>query len=341
MENLNIDWETLPFGYMKTDYNLRVTFKDGKWGEVEVHDDENLPLHIAATCLHYGQQVFEGMKAFRGADGRIRIFRPEENARRMRDSAAGIMMEPIPEDLFIDMIKRVVKMNERFIPPYGCDSSLYIRPLEIGLSPRIGVSPATEYMFMVKVMPVGPYFKHGFKPTQVVIYRDYDRAAPCGTGRWKVGGNYAAGMQATQRAKANGYAAALFLDPKEKLYIDECGPANFFGIKGNKYITPKSGSILPSITNRCLQQIALDMGMEVECRPIHVEELATLDEAAECGTAAVAAPIYLIEDHDKGVNYTFGTPDKAGPVVTKLMQRLRDIQRGDYPDEHGWVMILE
>lgn len=342
MENLgNIDWEKLPFGYMKTDYNLRATFKDGKWGEIEVHTDETLNVHIAATCLHYGQEVFEGLKAFRGADGRIRIFRPLDNAHRIQESARGIKMEPITDELFMKMIIQVVKMNERFIPPYGSGSSLYIRPLEIGMSPRVGVNPADEYLFMVMVMPVGPYFKQGFKPTRVVIYRDYDRAAPCGTGRWKVGGNYAAGMGATQRAKDNGYSAALFLDPKEKRYIDECGPANFFAIKDNKYITPKSGSILPSITNKSLQQIAIDMGLEVECRPMKVEELEVMDEVAECGTAAVAAPIFQIDDYDMGKSYTFGDPAVAGPVVTKLMQRLQAIQRGDYPDEHGWVTIVE
>ena len=225
MTNLeNIDWAHLPFGYMKTDYNVRCTFKDGKWGEIEVTQDETVNLHMAASCLHYGQEIFEGLKAFRGKDGKIRLFRPDENAKRLQNSARGILMEPLPEDIFMEMCKKVVKLNERFIPPYGSGSSLYLRPLEIGTAARVGVSPADEYMVIIFVTPVGPYFKEGFHCTKVAVYREYDRAAPCGTGRWKVGGNYAAGMGATARAKAAGYSAALFLDPKEKKYLDECGP---------------------------------------------------------------------------------------------------------------------
>ncbi|MBQ5548481.1 MAG: aminotransferase class IV, partial [Prevotella sp.] len=210
MTNLeNIDWAHLPFGYMKTDYNVRCTYKDGKWGEIEVTQDETVTLHMAASCLHYGQEIFEGLKAFRGQDGKIRLFRPDENAKRLQNSAMGIKMQPLPEDIFLEMCKKVVKLNERFIPPYGSGSSLYLRPLEIGISPRVGVSPAEEYTVIIFVTPVGPYFKEGFHCTKVAVYREYDRAAPCGTGRWKVGGNYAAGMGATARAKAAGYSAAL------------------------------------------------------------------------------------------------------------------------------------
>ena len=263
--NANIDWSNLSFGYMKTDYNVRCTYKDGKWGEIEVTDSENLNIHMAATCLHYGQEIFEGMKAFRGKDGKIRVFRMDENAKRIQRSAEGIMMAPIPEDLFCEMVKKVVKLNERFIPPYGSGASLYIRPLEIGVSAQVGVKPATEYIFLIFVTPVGPYFKEGFKPTKVAIYREYDRAAPCGTGRYKVGGNYAASLTAGERAKSEGYSAVLYLDPKEKKYLDECGPANFFAIKDGVYITPKSGSILPSITNMSLQQIAQDLGINIPC----------------------------------------------------------------------------
>ena len=283
-KSANIDWSNLSFGYMKTDYNVRCTYKDGKWGEIEVTDSENLNIHMAATCLHYGQEIFEGMKAFRGKDGKIRVFRMDENAKRIQRSANGIMMAPIPEELFCEMVKKVVLANERFIPPYGSGASLYIRPLEIGVSAQVGVKPATEYIFLIFVTPVGPYFKEGFKPTKVAIYREYDRAAPCGTGRYKVGGNYAASLMAGERAKSEGYSAVLYLDPKEKKYIDECGPANFFAIKDGVYITPKSGSILPSVTNMSLQQIAKDLGIEVECRPIPLEELAECQEAAECGT---------------------------------------------------------
>ena len=337
----NLDWSHLPFGYIKTDYNVRCTFKDGKWGEIEVCDSEYINIHMAATCLHYGQEIFEGQKAFRGVDGKIRLFRIEENARRAARSARGIMMEPIPEDKFIEMAKMVVKLNERFIPPYGSGSSLYLRPLEIGMSARVGVKPADEYMFMIFVTPVGPYFKNGFSPSRVVVYREYDRAAPRGTGKWKVGGNYACGMAATERAHADNYAAVLFLDPKEKKYIDECGPANFFAIKGNKYITPKSESILPSITNMTLQQLARDLGLEVECRPIPLEELAEVDEAAECGTAAVTAPLKEIYDFDNDKSYIVSPDGQPGPITTKLYKMLQGIQMGEIPDKYGWNTIVE
>ena len=316
-KSANIDWSNLSFGYMKTDYNVRCTYKDGKWGEIEVTDSENLNIHMAATCLHYGQEIFEGMKAFRGKDGKIRVFRMDENAKRIQRSANGIMMAPIPEELFCEMVKKVVLANERFIPPYGSGASLYIRPLEIGVSAQVGVKPATEYIFLIFVTPVGPYFKEGFKPTKVAIYREYDRAAPCGTGRYKVGGNYAASLMAGERAKSEGYSAVLYLDPKEKKYIDECGPANFFAIKDGVYITPKSGSILPSVTNMSLQQIAKDLGIEVECRPIPLEELAECQEAAECGTAAVATPISRIDDIEEGKSYTFGSDDEAGRYLCR------------------------
>ncbi len=339
--NQSIDWGNLSFGYMKTDYNVRCTYKDGKWGEIEVTDSENINIHMAATCLHYGQEIFEGMKAFRGKDGKIRIFRMDENAKRIQRSANGIMMAPIPEDLFCEMVKKVVKLNERFIPPYGSGASLYIRPLEIGMSAQVGVKPATEYIFLIFVTPVGPYFKEGFKPTKVAIYREYDRAAPCGTGRWKVGGNYAASLMAGERAKSEGYSAVLYLDPKEKKYIDECGPANFFAIKNGVYITPKSGSILPSVTNMSLQQIAKDLGIEVECRPIPLEELAECQEAAECGTAAVATPISRIDDVEEGKSYIFSENNEPGEITTKLYNRLRAIQLGDEPDTHNWVTIVE
>ena len=339
--NKELDWSNLSFGYMKTNYNVRCTYKDGKWGEIEVTDSERVDLHMAATCLHYGQEIFEGLKAFRGKDGKIRIFRLEENAKRIQRSANGVLMAPIPEDLFCEMVKKVVKLNEDFIPPYGSGSSLYIRPLEIGMSAQVGVRPATEYLFLIFVTPVGPYFKEGFKPTKVAIYRQFDRAAPCGTGRWKVGGNYAASLTAGALAKEGGYSAVLYLDPKEKKYIDECGPANFFGVKGNTYITPKSGSILPSITNMSLQQIAKDLGMEVECRPILLEELEEMDEAAECGTAAVAAPISQVDDIDNGKSYIMSKDGNPGPWTTKLYNTLRAIQLGDEPDVHNWVTVID
>lgn len=339
-ENTNLDWANLSFGYMKTDYNVRCTYKDGAWGEIEVTDSEYINMHMAATCLHYGQEIFEGLKAFKGKDGRIRIFRLDENAKRIQRSANGIMMAPLPEEKFREMVEKVVKLNERFIPPYGSGSSLYIRPIELGMTAQVGVKPAVEYLFIIFVTPVGPYFKEGFKPTKVAVYREFDRAAPCGTGRWKVGGNYAASLKAGEMAHSAGYSAVLYLDPKEKKYIDECGPANFFAIKGNKYITPKSNSILPSITNMSLQQIAKDMGMEVECRPMLLEELNDVDEAAECGTAAVAAPISEVDDIDEGKKYVIAKDGQPGPVTTKLYNHLRAIQLGDEPDTHNWVTTL-
>ncbi len=336
-----IDWANLPFGYIKTDYNVRCYYKDGKWGDIEVSDSENLNIHIAATALHYGQEIFEGMKAFRGKDGRVRVFRMEENARRIASSARGLLMEPVPEELFKEMVKKVVKLNERFIPPYGSGASLYIRPLEIGLSARVGVQPSQEYLFMILVTPVGPYFKGGFKPTNICIMREFDRVAPKGTGRYKCGGNYAASLVAGEKAHELGYSAVLYLDPKEKKYLDECGPANFFAIKGDKYITPASESILPSVTNLSLRQLAKDMGLTVEERHIPVEELAEVDEAAACGTAAVASPVAEIDDLDKDIKYIIAKDGKPGPVVTALYNKLRGIQLGEEEDIYGWNTIIE
>lgn len=336
-----LDWANLAFGYIPTDYNVRCTFKDGKWGEIEVSSSETINLHMAASSLHYGQEIFEGLKAFRGKDGKVRVFRLDENAARIQDSARGLLMEPVPTELFTEMVKKVVKLNERFIPPYGSGASLYIRPLEIGITPRIGVKPATEYLFIIMVSPVGPYFKEGFKPTNICIMREYDRVAPRGTGRWKVGGNYAASLTAGEHAHELGYSAVLYLDPKEKKYLDECGPANFIAIKQGKYITPASDSILPSITNKSLQQLAADMGIEVENRHIPVEELAEIDEAAAVGTAAVASPVAEIHDLDNGTKYIVAKDGKPGPVVTALYNKLRGIQLGEEPDTHGWNTIIE
>ena len=336
-----IDWGSLPFGYFRTDYNVRCAFRDGKWGPVEVTDSENVSLHMAATCLHYGQEVFEGLKAFRGKDGKIRIFRLHDNALRIRESAKGLLMEPIPTELFEEMCIKAVKLNERFVPPYGSGASLYIRPLEIGTSAQVGVKSASEYLFIVLVTPVGPYFKGGFKNTNICIMREYDRVAPQGTGRWKVGGNYAASLTAGKRAHDLGYSAVLYLDPKEKKYLDECGAANFFGVKGNDYVTPGSESILPSITNMSLRQLAEDMGMNVEQRHIPIAELEEFSEAAACGTAAVCSPIGEIDDLDTGKKYIFSKDGEAGPVTTKLYDTLRGIQYGEIDDTHGWCYVLD
>ncbi len=338
--NNEIDWANLSFGYMKTDYNVRCAYKDGNWGDIEVSDSEYMNLHIAATSLHYGQECFEGLKAFRGKDGKVRIFRLEENAKRIVESAKGLLMAPIPLELFKEMVVKVVKLNERFIPPYGSGASLYIRPLEIGTSAQVGVKPGKEYAFVVLVTPVGPYFKEGFRPTNICVMREYDRVAPKGTGRWKVGGNYAASLQAGEKAHSMGYSAVLYLDPKEKKYLDECGPANFFAIKDGKYITPASDSILPSITNMSLQQLAKDMGLEVEARHILLEELDDVTEAAACGTAAVASPVAEVDDLDTGKKYIIAKDGKPGPVTTKLYNMLRGIQLGEIEDKHGWNTVL-
>lgn len=337
----NLDWSNLSFGYMKTDYNVRCYYRNGKWGELEVSSSDTINIHMAATCLHYGQESFEGLKAFKGKDGKIRVFRMEENAKRMQASSRGIMMAELPIDKFEEAVHKVVKLNERFVPPYESGAALYIRPLMLGLGAQVGVKPATEYLFMIFVTPVGPYFKAGFKPTPVAIMRDFDRAAPHGTGTIKVGGNYAASLAAGEKARAAGYSAVLYLDPKEKKYIDECGPANFFGIRGNSYITPLSGSILPSITNKSLMQLAESMGMTVERRAVPIEELSTLEEAAECGTAAVIAPISQIDDLDENKSYIYSKDGKPGPVCEKLYHKLRAIQYGDEPDTFGWVSIIE
>lgn len=335
----SIDWKSIGFGYSKTDYNVRCWFRNGEWGELETSDSEVINIHMAATALHYGQEAFEGLKAFRGQDGKIRVFRMVENARRMQRSAAGIMMAEVPESIFIAAVKKAILLNERFVPPFESGASLYIRPLLIGTGAQIGVKPADEYLFMIFVMPVGPYFKEGFKPTDLVIYREYDRAAPHGTGTIKVGGNYAASLVSGQRAHQNGFSAVLYLDAKEKKYLDECGPANFFGIKQNKYITPKSTSILPSITNMSLRQLAADMGLEVEERAIAVEELAEFDEIGACGTAAVISPIKRVYDSDLDKEYLFGT--KPGNISVKLYEKLRGIQYGTEPDPYGWTDIIE
>ncbi len=341
MKETNIDWSSLPFGYVKTDYNVRCTFKNGEWGEIVVTDSEEITMHMAATCLHYGQEAFEGLKAFRGKDGKIRVFRTEENGKRIQDSARGIMMAPIPLDLFKKMVLMAVKLNERFVPPYGSGASLYIRPFEIGTSARVGVKPADEYTFIILVTPVGPYFKNGFKPTNFAIMREFDRVAPKGTGRIKVGGNYAASLVAGEKAHDLGFSGVLYLDSKEKKYLDECGAANFFAIKDNTYITPYSESILPSITNKSLTQIAEDLGMKVERRPIEVEELATFEEAGACGTAAVCTPIGEIVDLDNDIKYTLAKDGNPGEMTTKLYNHLRGIQDGEIEDIHGWCDFVE
>jgi branched-chain amino acid aminotransferase len=336
MENIN--WSNLPFGYLKTDFNLRCYYRDGKWGEIEVSTSEEIPIHMAATALHYGQESFEGLKAFMGKDGKIRVFRAEENAKRMQGSARGILMAEPPIELFKKMTFEVIRLNKRFVPPYGTGASLYIRPLLIGTGKSVGVKAADEFLLVFFVTPVGPYFKEGFSPVSMLVTREYDRAAPLGTGKYKVGGNYAASLSVMKKAHDEGYANVLFLDAKEKKYIDECGPANFFAIKNNTYCTPKSESILPSITNKSLMVISADMGLKVEERKIEFSELSTFEEVGACGTAAVISPIGKISDIDNKKDYLFQAP---GKISTKLYERLMAIQYGDEADKFGWIDIVE
>jgi branched-chain amino acid aminotransferase len=337
----NFDWGSLPFGYIKTDYNIRCISRNGKWGELKISSSEYIDIHIAATGLHYGQEAFEGLKAYMGKDGKIRLFRWEENAKRMQGSADGIKMAPVPSEMFKEALFKVIHLNKRFVPPYGSGATLYIRPLLYGSGAEVGVKPASEYTFLVFVTPVGPYFKDGIKPVNVLVCRDVDRAAPLGTGIYKVGGNYAASMRAIIAAHDGGYSNTIFLDAKEKIYIDECGPANFFGIKDNTYVTPKSESILNSITNMSLLEIAKSIGMKTERRQVPVEELSSFAETGACGTAAVISPIAKIFDPEKNKIYEYCKDGNPGPESMKLYKMLTSIQNGDEPDPFGWITIVE
>jgi branched-chain amino acid aminotransferase len=340
IEKADLDFATLPFDFQKTDVNVRYRWRDGKWDDGTETDSELLPLHIAASALHYGQAAFEGLKVYEAKDGRILSFRVEENAKRMQHSAEMLSMQAPPEELFVSAVERVVRANKRFVPPYGSGASLYVRPLLIGSGARIGVSPADEYLFLVLVTPVGPYFKQGFSPTKLIVEEEHDRAAPHGVGTAKAGGNYAAGMRATVKARANGYGEALYLDSKEHKYIDELGAANFFGITKDKaYVTPKSPSILRSITNLSLRTLAADLGYRVEERPVVVDELDDFVETGACGTAAVITPIESITFRDRTIVYL--EDGKPGPHCTALYERLTGIQYGDLPDDHHWMREIK
>jgi len=335
-----LDWPNLTFAYMKTDYNVRSTWRKGQgWSQPELCDSFDLSLSVAATCLHYGQEAFEGLKAFESPKGRPQIFRIEENAKRMVRSAEKILMPAVPEELFIDCVQRCVRANLRFLPPHGSGASLYVRPLMLGTGPQVGVKPAEEYLFMVLVMPVGPYFRTGFKPVDLIVESKIDRAAPQGVGDVKVGGNYAAGMRASVAAREAGFTEVLYLDAREKKYIDESGPANFFGITADgRYVTPDSESILPSITNMSLRTLAEDMGLKVERRPVEIEEIFDFVEAGCCGTAAVITPVGRIVYGDREKVYC--ADGQAGPRCIELYQTLKAIQEGDREDVHGWVSAI-
>ena len=340
MENLN--WSELGFGYIKTDYNVRCYYRDGKWGELEVSSSEIINIHMAATCLHYGQESFEGLKAFRGKDGKIRVFRMDENAKRMQSSSRGIKMAELPVEMFEEAVRKVVKLNERFVPPYESGAALYIRPLMIGLGAQVGVKPAPEYMFMVFVTPVGPYFKAGFKPTKVMLERHYDRAAPNGTGHIKAGLNYAMSLHAIVTAHEEGYDENMYLDAATRTKVEETGGANFlFVTKDNKVVTPKSDSILPSITRRSLVYVAKEyLGLEVEEREVYLDEVKDFAEAGLCGTAAVISPVGKIVDHGKEICLPSGMTE-MGPVTKKLYETLTGIQMGRIEAPKGWIHVIE
>jgi len=336
MEKADLDWSNLSFGYSKTDYNLRHTWRNGSWDEGVLSSDEYMPTHIAATGLHYGQQCFEGLKAYETKSGEIVVFRVDDNARRCGRSCAKILMAQVPEDMFINAVFRVVNANRRFVPPYGTGASLYIRPLVFGSGAEIGVKPAQEFTFCVMVMPVGPYFKNGFKPVDMIIEEEVDRAAPLGVGDVKVGGNYAASLRAGVRAREKGYADVVYLDAIEKRYLDESGPANFFAItKDGHYVTPQSDSILPSITNMSLITLAEEIGLKPQRRPVEVEEIFTFAEAGCCGSAAVITPIGSLTY--RGIKTVYCKDGKPGPYCTKLYNKLTSIQVCDIQDPYGWV----
>ncbi len=338
MERAALDFASLPFAYRDTDANIRYWYRNGAWSEGELTSDNSITLHMAATCLHYGQEVFEGLKVFERPDGRLQTFRIAENASRIQRSAAKLLMQPFPEHLFREAVHRVVRANRRFVPPYGSGASLYVRPLLLGISAEVGVKPSHEYLFLIFVTPVGPYYKAGFTPVRLLVEEDIDRAAPGGVGDVKCGGNYAAGMRATMAAKEKGYAEVLYLDTREKKYLDESGSSNFYAIIGKRYITPASPSILPSVTNLSVRQIAKDLDLTVEQRPVSVDELPTFEEAGCLGTAAVITPVEAITFRDK--EYVFAKDGKAGPVTTELYRRLTAIQLGESADPYGWTEII-
>ena len=345
---MNIDWSKLGFHYTEPEYIVRSAYHEGAWEEPYATKDKFLHLHVSATCLQYGQEAFEGLKAFRGVDGKIRIFRWRENARRMARSAEGLYMQPVPEELFGKAIRLALEKNMELLPPYGTGATLYFRPLLIGTTPRLGVGPGKDFEFIVIPSPIGPYYPGKFHCTTFIVNRHVDRAAPFGTGQFKVGGNYAASFRASEPAHAQGMDC-LFLDAKYHRYIDECSAANFIGIKkvtgdglqvtGYEYLTPRSSAILPSITNDSLMVLAKEKGLKVTRRHIRLEELSEMSEAAACGTACVISPMNKVIDPEKGHTYSFG--EEPGPVLTDLYHALRDIQFGRAEDKHGWCTIIE
>ena len=337
MEKKDIDWGNLGFGYIKTDYRYVSNFKDGKWDDGEITTDDKVVLNECAGVLQYAQTVFEGLKAYTTEDGRIVTFRPDLNAERLNQSAARLEMPTLPEGRFIEAVEKTIKANAAFVPPYGSGATLYVRPYMFGSNPVIGVKPADEYQFRILVTPVGPYFKGGAKPI-VIKVSDFDRAAPHGTGNIKAGLNYAMSLHAIVTAHEEGFAENMYLDAATRTKVEETGGANFlFVTKDGKVVTPKSNSILPSITRRSLIQVARDyLGLEAEEREITLEEVADMAECGLCGTAAVISPVGKINDHGREICFPSGM-EEMGPVTKKLYDTLTGIQMGRLEAPEGWV----
>ncbi|WP_072448299.1 branched-chain amino acid aminotransferase [Blautia sp. Marseille-P3201T] len=341
MDKKNIDWKNLGFGYMQTDYRYVSNFKEGKWDEGYLTTDATVVINECAGVLQYAQTVFEGLKAYTTKDGKIVTFRPDLNAQRMVDSAKRLEMPIFPVEKFLDAVTKTVKANAAFVPPYGSGASLYIRPYMFGTNPVIGVKPADEYQFRVFTTPVGPYFKGGIKPLTLRI-SDFDRAAPCGTGHIKAGLNYAMSMHAIVDAHNEGYDENLYLDAATRTKVEETGGANFIFItKDKKVVTPKSNSILPSITRRSLLQVAKDyLGLEAEEREVYLDELQDFAECGLCGTAAVISPVGKIVDHGKEICFPSGM-DSMGEVTKQLYDTLTGIQMGTIEAPKDWIYVIE
>ena len=340
MEKKNIDWSDLGFGYIKTDKRYVATYKDGAWDEGALTDDPMITMSECACVLQYAQTIFEGIKAYTTVDGRIVTFRPDLNAKRFKESAERMEMPVLPEEQFIDSIRQVVKANEAFVPPYGTGATLYIRPYMFGINPVIGVKPATEFQYRVFTTPVGPYFKGGAKPITIRV-SDFDRAAPRGTGHIKAGLNYAMSLHAIVDAHNKGFDENMYLDPQTRKKVEETGGANFlFVTKDNKVVTPKSDSILPSVTRRSLMYVAEHyLGLEVEQREVYLDEIKDFAECGLCGTAAVISPVGKVYDHGREICFPSGM-EKMGPVTEKLRETLTGIQEGKLEAPEGWIMEI-
>ena len=341
MEKKNIDWSNIGFGYMPTDYRYVSMYQNGSWDEGVLTSDPNITLNECACVLQYAQTCFEGLKAYTTEDGHIVTFRPDLNGERMENSAKGLEMPPFPKERFVDAITKVVEANAAFVPPYGSGATLYIRPYMFGYDSIIGVKPANIYQFRVFCTPVGPYFKGGAKPITIRV-SDFDRAAPHGTGHIKAGLNYAMSLHAIVDAHKNGFDENIYLDPQTRTKIEETGGANvIFITKDGKLVTPKSNSILPSITRRSILQVARDyLGMETEERELYLDEVKDFAECGLCGTAAVISPVGKIVDHGKEICFPAGM-EKMGPVTQKLYETLTGIQMGHIKAPEGWIHVIK